>query len=758
MRSVRWAWLIVLAIGTVFAQQSLAQPAPSSAPPRDPGQKTVHIVRTATPPTIDGKLDDAVWANAARIDDLHQVNPVEYAEPSERTEIYLLYDDDALYIGARLYQPPDELTANMMRQNGSITQDDTLFVTLDPFNTRRAGYFFGLNPHGVRFDGLYRNVSEYYSDWDSIWYAAATTFDGGWIAEYEIPFKSLSFDPNTDTWGLNFSRNLQTRNEDIAWVTRNRRWDPSSAGLMTGLSGLDQGVGLDVVVSGSLVDKRVLEPDTDANGGPLFDTSETNFEPSLDVFYKLTPQLNAAVTVNTDFSATEVDDRQVNLTRFSLFFPEKRAFFLREADIFEFGRIGASDGNGSVSAAERQNARPFFSRRIGLGPMGEPIDLNYGGKISGRIGRFEIGALSIRQDQNSSGTLPADTLSVVRVKAGIGEESTVGAVLTNGDPLSANDNSVAGVDYLYRNSRLPGGRTLEAGAWLQQSDTPGLEGDDRAAGFGVSVPTNNKFRGGFAVKRIERNFNPALGFLSRRDIQDYAGHIAYTHRPGGGYLQSLYFDLDAERIEDLDGGLQSQSIGLTPIQLTNRTGDVLFVRQNFEQEVLDVPFPIYENVIIEPGHYSFDDIGVEIRGASHRKLSGRIARTDGSFYNGTRVRTFGSLTWTPSPRFRTTVGFNISDIALPVPPGSPTDGKFTTRIVSAAFDVVFSSRLSWTNLIQYDNVSEVMGVNLRLNWIPQAGREVYFVINHNLEDMDKDNHFRSQTSDTVAKVNYTFRF
>jgi len=248
-------------------------------------------------------------------------------------------------VAARMYTPPGQITANVMRQNASITSEDTLFVTLDPFNTRRGGYFFGLNVHGVRFDGLYRNVSEYYSDWDSIWLAAASRFEGGWIAEYEIPFKSLSFDPNSDAWGLNFSRSLEARNEDMAWVTRNRRWDPSSAGLMTGLTGVNQGIGLDIVPSASLSEKRFMQ-----SVAP--DTTETDFEPSLDIFYKLTSQLNASITVNTDFSATEVDDRQVNLTRFGLFCPEKRDFFLREADIFEFGRIGASDGNGAVSGAE----------------------------------------------------------------------------------------------------------------------------------------------------------------------------------------------------------------------------------------------------------------------------------------------------------------------------------------------------------------------------------------------------------------------
>jgi hypothetical protein len=732
---------------------------------RDPGQKTVEIVRTTQRPVIDGALDDAVWATAARIDDLHQVNPVEYAPPSERTEIYLLYDDDALYVGARIYTPPGKITANVMRQGASITQEDTLFVTLDPFNTQRGGYFFGLNAHGVRFDGLYRNVSEYYSDWDSIWFAGAQRFEGGWTAEYEIPFKSLSFDPASDTWGLNFSRSLETRNEDMAWVSRNRRWDPSTAGRMTGLYGLNQGIGLDIVPSASLANRRVLRTDDPATVvvEPDVDTSDGDLEPSLDLFYKLTPQLNASLTFNTDFSATEVDDRQVNLTRFGLFFPEKRDFFLRESDIFEFGRIGASDGTGALSNAERQNARPFFSRRIGLGAFGEPVDLQYGGKIAGRVGRFELGALSIRQDENPLAGVDETTLSVVRAKAGIGSESTVGVVFTDGDPLRPRRNSLGGFDVLYRNSRLPGGRTVEVGAWYQSTETEWLPGEapnpnrpadeDSAAGFRVSIPSNDKLRGALSTRRVEANFYPALGFTSRTDVRDYAGQIAYTHRPSAGRWQSLFFNLDGQRIEGLNGRLQSQQLGLTPLQAHTRQNDMLYVRSNFEKEVLEVPFGIRPGVFIPAGEYSFADHGIEFGFSAHRRFSGRIARTDGGFYNGGRVRTFGSFTWMPSARFRTSTGFNIQEIDLPMP-----GGKFSTRIVNTTFDVAFSSELSWTTLIQYDNVSEVMGLNLRLNWIPQAGRELFFVINHNLQDVDEDNRFHSSTSDVVAKASYTFRF
>lgn len=293
---------------------------------------------------------------------------------------------------------------------------------------------------------------------------------------------------------------------------------------------------------------------------------------------------------------------------------------------------------------------------------------------------------------------------------------------------------------------------MEALAWYQQTDTDGRSGDNRAAGVGFSIPSNAKFRGGLTVREVEANFNPALGFLSRRDVRDYSGHVAYTHRPrAGSYWQTLFFDIDGQRIERLGGGLESQFIGLTPIRMTNRTGDYVFVRSNFEREVLELPFEISPGIVIPAGNYSFADNGVEVGFSSYRPVAATIAYTDGAFYDGTRQRVFGSFTWTPSPHFRTNVGFNVNDIQLP-------GGDFRTEILSTTFDVVFSSRLSWTSLIQYDNVSQILGINLRLNWIPEAGREIFFVINHNLQDFDKDDVFHTASSDIVAKVSYTFRF
>ncbi len=710
----------------------------------DPGQKTVHVVRTATPPVIDGDLSDRVWAQAALVDDLHQVSPVEYAAPFEHTEVYILYDDDALYVAARLHDTdPEFITAQNMRQNDQVGQDDSFYVTIDPFNDRRSGYFFGVNPNGIRHDGLYRNVTEFYNDWDSIYHAAAGRFEGGWTAEIEIPFKSISFDPSTDTWGFNFSRGVPRKNEIIAWVSRNRAYDPSVSGLGIGFEGLNQGIGLDVVPSASATSRRDFS----------VDGSRTDFDPSLDLVYKLTPQLNASLTINTDFSATEVDDRQVNLTRFGLFFPEKRDFFLREADIFEFGGLGGQrQSQIPWLTTLNQNGRPFFSRRIGLSPGGEIVDLEYGAKLSGRVGRWELGALSIRQDE--FGAVGADTLSVVRAKLGVLGESNVGVIATQGNPVGDLDNAVGGVDFLYRNTRLPGGRSFEADFWYQQSETEGIDDEDAAYGVSFRLPTSEGFRAMVQHKIYEENFNPALGYINRSGISDTHVNVGHMLRMRDGYLESWLAGLDYQRVEYLDGGLQTEAFFFRPVELSNRTGDSIGLVVSAFNERLVEPFEISRGIVVPPGEYDVDTRGLNFSTGGHRKISASmriIEFPDGGFYAGDRSDRWVELTWRPSARFRASLSYDYSDIELP-------QGAFETRLVRAGFDIAFSSTLSWVNLIQYDNISEVAGINMRLHWIPEAGREVYFVINHNVADPDRDNRFRSTHSDMTAKMNYTFRF
>jgi hypothetical protein len=734
-----------------------ALPAAGQTAPAAEPRKSVRMVRVDTPPVIDGKLDDAVWQQADVITDFHQIRPGDGAPTSEPTEVYLLYDDNAFYIGARMYDSePELIVAPTMRHGQGLGPDDRLVVILDPFNTGRSGYRFETNPHGVRHDALYTNVSAFQSDWTVIWDTQASIDDKGWVAEIAIPFKTLPFDPTIEEWGFNFGRGIRRRGEEMAWVSRNRSYNASILGLATGLSGMDQGVGLDVVPSLAVGRQRAF-----VDGEDPFDT---NSNPSLDVFYRLTPSLNGALTINTDFSATEVDNRQVNLTRFNLFFPEKRDFFLNDADLFEFGRIsgsGSNDTNEATSRPSRENARPFFSRRIGLGPGGIPIDIDYGGKVSGRVGRFSIGSLAIRQgDFAAPGVtgLDATDLFVGRVTANVLNESAIGMVVTDGDPSSNGDNSLVGADFRFLNTRLAGGRVLEADAWMQQSDTPGRVGDDGAFGFGVNLPNTAGMRGGISVKEIERNFNPALGYVVRSDVRDTAFDVGFSKFFSGATLQRLFTGIDAQRFDLLDGGLQSEQFLFRLAELETHQRDGFRLRYITNKEVVDAPFAVYSDsadpsrsVTIQPGSYSFDEASIRLATGNQRVFSGNVTYLVGNFYNGERTNVAGNFSWKPSPHFILNLDYDWNDVELP-------QGNFVTRLIGLSTQVVFSTNLAWITLMQYDNVSEVLGINTRLHWIPKAGREGFIVLNHNLQDFDKNASFRSAAADMSVKFKYTFRF
>jgi hypothetical protein len=350
--------------------------------------------------------------------------------------------------------------------------------------------------------------------------------------------------------------------------------------------------------------------------------------------------------------------------------------------------------------------------------------------------------------------LGPETLSVVRARTGVLGESTVGFIATSGNPRADVDNSLAGVDFQYRNTRLPGGRSLEAEAWYQASDTAGRSGDDAAFGLGMRVPSSNRFRGGAAVKQLGQNYNPALGFVDRVNVNVASFDVGYTHRPPrGSYLQSVFMSMDGERVQQIGGGLQTQTMTFRPFLLSNRTGDTLMMVYRDQWDNLPADFAISSRIAPIPrGDYRFDDLGMRFQASNHRKFAGMLMYVSGDFYGGTRVNINGDLTWRPTEHFRTSVGYNYNEIELP-------QGNFETRLVRLGLDVVFSSKLSLVNLVQYDNVSETAGVNVRLHWIPVAGREIYFVVNQGLQrDFIPEEDFRTLRTDATVKMNYTFRF
>ena len=354
----------------------------------DAGRKRLEIVRTELAPKIDGVLDDEIWKTATLISDFHQFQPVDHGEPSERSEFYIAYSERYFYVAARLYDSdPSAISARQMVQGGNMQFDDAFEFILDTFNNGRTGYQFQVNPNGIRREGVFDQPNNLNRDWTGIWQVESKVDDEGWTAEVAIPFNTLNFDPETEEWGFTIARTIARKQEEIAWSSFNRNINPTTTGLITGITDIRQGIGLDIIPSIAMARAK----------DNVTGIGDDRVDPSLNVFYKITPNLTGALTLNTDFSATEVDNRQVNLSRFSLFFPEKRDFFLQDVDIFSFGGLG---GGGNFN--NNQNGIPFYSRRIGLSSSGQAVDIDAGLKMTGRVGEWNVGALAVQQGDTSA--------------------------------------------------------------------------------------------------------------------------------------------------------------------------------------------------------------------------------------------------------------------------------------------------------------------------------------------------------------------
>ena len=403
------------------------------------------MVQTPEAPVIDGKLDDAVWEKAAVITNFTQVRPIENVAPTERTEVRLLQDSDFLYVAIRAYDSePEKLIAKEMQRDISLRSEDRLSFTIDTFRNLRSGYYFAMNPRGSRLDGLVTPGADrggYQPEWDGIWYGKSSIDSLGWVVEIAIPAKTISFDPDLDIWGFNVERDIERKGERVRWSGLKRNLqvaDMTDAGTITEMGEFSQGRGLDIIP----YLKGGYKKDHSAG------TDDFDFEPGLDLFYKISPAVTLAVTVNTDFAETEVDDRQVNLTRFPLFFEEKRDFFLQDANIFRFAKLNRSP-------------LPFHSRRIGLTPNRSPLDIIAGGKITGRLGNVNFGLLNVQVDEFEG--LESKNLTVGRASMNVLGESETGIIVTHGDPSSNDNNSLIGYDFNYLNSDFQGSGQIVEG-------------------------------------------------------------------------------------------------------------------------------------------------------------------------------------------------------------------------------------------------------------------------------------------------------
>jgi hypothetical protein len=700
-------------------------------------------------PQIDGDLSDAAWAQAARIDDFLQTSPIEYRTASERTEVYVMYDEDALYFGFYVHDSkPDEITANVLQQGSTIRFDDKVSVTIDPFNTQRGGYNFQLNPNGVRLEAIYISGTRPSFDWEGVWNGATRILEDGWTAEFEIPFKSLSFDPNNDTWGVNFSRSLQRNQENMAWYSFNGSTNPTSSGKMTGISDLTQGIGLDIVpaFSGTSFEDKVVGD------------SVSEVQPSVDIFYKITPQINLAVTLNTDFSATEADSNSLNLSRFRRFFQEKRAFFLNDFDVFKFG-LDSQRLNGSSSG---NNALAFYSRTIGLSEDGQPVDIVGGVKLSGQAGNTEFGALIMQQDETeielSGGgteTIKATNAIVARVSQSVLNESKIGIIFTDGNPAENQSNSLYGADFLYRDTTFYGSKSLDAVFMYQQTNDPDFDDNQSSYSAAFSIGSREGWYGGVQYFAVEENYSPGLGFTQRTNAELLSSNIAHRWLFEDSALEQISTRINTIRWQDLDSGaLDFDRISWTPVDMEFRRGDSLSFSIDREKQSVDVgernptgdlgfdiPVGMYEDVAYE----------VEYGSPNYLDLSGDISYSQGDYYTGSFSKIEPSLSWQANRHIAMDFGYELTKYEL-------SGETVFTREVEFDLNIAFNSKVSLNTQIEYDNVRRQASFNNRLRWNIEPGQDLWVVFNQGLVDQDEDYNFAVEDTSAAFKLRYTMRY
>lgn len=676
---------------------------------------------------IDGVIDEIVWQSAAVVTDFRQVEPTEGAPASETTEVRILYDSDAIYIAIRAYDSePDKIRAAMQVRDGKQNPDDNVSIVIDSLDRGRDAFVFQVNPLGARTDMVIENNATKIPEWDGIWYASARQTDSGWQAELEIPVKTLSFDAGTTSWGFNIVRLIRRKNEEVRWssVSRTLKFENvSQLGRIEGLTGLDQGMGLDVKVSGALgyVDDR--------NGSDGFE-----FDPTIDVFYNFTPSLAGSLTLNTDFAEAAVDERQVNLSRFSLFFPETRDFFLKDAGIFEFGNLSNFSRNG----------RPFFTRRIGISDD-SMVDIIAGAKLTGHVGPVNIGLMDVQMD--SDGPLDAKNLSVGRVAVNVLSESSVGAIVTNGDPATNDNNSVVGADFRYRDSKLFGNRVIEGAAWFQKSFTTGIDEDEMAWGLSLLYP-NDEFFWELGFKDIGENFNPALGFANRVGVRQYKVFPRYRWRPKDNWWRTIDIRVFANIYTDQQNRLETQIVN-TSFWLVSDTDDRLTFAALTTREVLREPFELPSNLVIPTGDYFFTRGWLAVESSRARPIAARIEIECCDYFEGRRFSLESWVELRTSKEFFFRLRYDYDNIDVPW-------GDARIRVTALELNYNITPDIQWANIIQYDNVSDDIGISSRFKWIIKPGNELFVAVNQNIIADQWD--FRRERSEAKVKIGHTFRF
>lgn len=722
-RRIRIGLGLVAAIGGVLsgAWPSVvsAQPAAGVASARPPvrsldaqGRVVVRATRVSRPPNIDGRLNDAVYREVMPVTDFVQQDPVEGALATEQTLVWILFDDETLYISARCRDSqPSRIIANDMRRDGrNVSQNDNLSVAIDTFHDRRNGYEFLVNAIGGAWDTQITDERDANRDWNTVWQTRSGRDAEGWTVEMAIPFRSLRYrGSGPQTWGINVRRNVRWKNE-LSYLSPVPRIFGargillfSQAATLVGLETPAPGLNLDIkpYSVGSVTADRARDPsfsnDLGGNAG-------------LDMKYVLSQSLSADFTYRTDFAQVEDDDLQVNLTRFNPFFPEKREFFLEGRGIFAFG--GAQTSSTTGSSLPSNTPVLFFSRRIGL-EGGDVVPIDVGGRLTGRVGRYSIGLLDVRTG-GSDRQPEATNFSVVRVKRDILRRSYIGALATHRThTLTGGDNTALGVD-----ANLSLHQYLNIVGYYAETRTPGRPEGDRSHRVRMAWDADLL---GVEVERLAvgEGFNPDVGFLRRSNFVEHLAQVRVSRRPRAqSAVRKVSLESAFDYITDTNQRLMNREarVGL---RTEMQSGDAWSMQVVRDLETVPREFQVV-GTRVPRGTYRASTLRGGYTAGTQRRISGEVAAARGGLYGGDRTELSVRSRAEISARLSVepTVSFNWVDL--------PT-GSFRATLVSGRGVLSFTPRMLVASLIQYTSSGDLLTTNIRYRWEYRPGSELFVV-------------------------------
>ncbi len=736
-----------LATALVGVALCVAQPASAA----DGDRPSLQAIALVDAPVLDGDiLGEEIWQQIPASTGFWQIKPFAGEPASEKTEIRIGFSEDTLYIGVVCFdREPERIVVTDNRRDASLAGTDSIQFIIDAFRDEQNGYVFGTNPAGIEYDGQVldasgvtrgsgrsgrggssgrfrrgSNASGFNLNWDGAWQVETEIGDYGWSAEFAIPFTTLRYAKDEQIWGINFQRIIQRRQETAFWAKLEQQFNLyrlSDAGTLEGIEAPAQrNLKITPYVLG--VGRR---PGT---GGDSIDYSD---EWGIDLKYSLTPGLTLDLTYNTDFAQVEVDEQQVNLDRFNLFFPEKRPFFLENAGLFSVGSSG--------------EAELFFSRRIGIGPGGTPIPILGGGRVSGKVGRTNIGILGMQTEDVDD--LQANNFSVLRVSRELPNRSNLGAIFVGRSGTGSlappdDDNRTLGID-----GQLGIGEYQNLKGWAAVTDTEGIDSDDH--GYELSWTLGRPlWSSNIDYLEVGEGFNPEVGFLQREGFRKPSGRIARRVRPKDKWgIQELRPHASYEGYWDFDGFLESERIHIDN-STEWRNGTSLSTAINLSTEGVKEAFEISEGVIVPPGTYEESELFLFFSTDPGKRVSESAIVRIGGFFGGDQASIRNTLSLRQSERLTSEITWDHNSINLPW-------GDFDVNLGRLRLSYAPTPRLLVQLLTQYNDVSDQVSTNLRFSWLQEANTGLFIVYNE-IDEFGMDAFLARADRSLTVKYSYLF--